>query len=147
MHCPIQALLEALAHVQASNLRNLVLVVVVDALVPAEAHNSQFVRSSHSYRSRSARADKQLTRESRIHVSPANAREQKQKQTHLVTITPLVILGANVLVRVLGALLQRRHVAPVLPVLSPEPVGVGAGSNQAGDNTAFPKSLAYVCAF
>lgn len=55
---------------------------------------------------------------------------------HLVTIAPLVVLGADVLVRVLGALLQRRHVAPVVPVLIPQVVGVGARSHEGGDNTA-----------
>lgn len=55
---------------------------------------------------------------------------------HLVTIAPLVVLGADVLVRVLGALLQRRHVAPVVPVLNPEVIGVGTGNGEGGDNTA-----------
>ena len=53
----------------------------------------------------------------------------------LVSVTPLVVLGTDVLVRVLGALLQRRHVRPVLPVLAPEPVGVGTGGDKAGGDT------------
>lgn len=56
--------------------------------------------------------------------------------TDLVAITPLVVLGADVLVRILGALLQRRHVVPVVPVLVPEPVGVGTRQGEGGDDAA-----------
>jgi hypothetical protein len=56
--------------------------------------------------------------------------------THLVAIAPLVVLGADVLVGVLNTLLQRRHVAPVLPMLIPEPVGIGTCEDEAGSNTA-----------
>lgn len=53
----------------------------------------------------------------------------------LVTVTPLEVLGSNVLVGILSAILQRGHVAPVLPVLVPQVVGIGAGGNEAGSNT------------
>lgn len=42
----------------------------------------------------------------------------------------------DVLVWVLDALLQRRHVRPVLPVLVPENICVGAGPDQGGDADA-----------
>ena len=67
---------------------------------------------------------------SRVHFN------QLGVSTHLVTIAPLVVLGADVLVRVLNTLLQRRQVAPVLPMLIPEPVGIGASEDEAGSNTA-----------
>lgn len=54
--------------------------------------------------------------------------------THLVTVAPGEVLHADVLVGVLGALLQRGHVLPVLPVLLPEVVGVDAAADQAGNN-------------
>jgi hypothetical protein len=50
----------------------------------------------------------------------------------LVTVAPRVVLGADVLVGVLNALLQRRHVVPVLPMLVPEVIGVDGGENQEG---------------
>jgi hypothetical protein len=57
--------------------------------------------------------------------------------THLVTIAPLEVLGANVLVGILGALWQRRKMAPVLPVLTPQPVGVGSSDSKGRDDGAF----------
>lgn len=54
----------------------------------------------------------------------------------LVAVAPRVVLGADVLVGVLDALLQRGHVRPVLPVLGPEVVGVGAGEDQDGNDGA-----------
>ncbi|KAL2273449.1 hypothetical protein FJTKL_04515 [Diaporthe vaccinii] len=51
----------------------------------------------------------------------------------LVAVSPGEVLGPDVLVGVLGALLQRGHVRPVLPVLRPQPVGVGAGEGEPGD--------------
>jgi hypothetical protein len=60
--------------------------------------------------------------------------------SYLVTIAPLIVLGADVLVGVLSALLQRRHVAPVLPMLLPEIPGVGTSQGQARNNTALYSS-------
>ncbi len=57
-------------------------------------------------------------------------------KAHLVSIAPLIVLGANVLVWVLGALLQRRHVVPVLPVSLPKVPGVGTRESQGGDDGA-----------
>lgn len=56
-------------------------------------------------------------------------------QTNLVTLAPLVVLGANVLVSVLGALLQRSHMVPMLPMSLPEDVGVDTSDDQARSNT------------
>ena len=53
----------------------------------------------------------------------------------LVAVAPGVVLGADVLVRVLDALLQRGLVAPVLPMLGPQVVGVGGGEEDAGEDT------------
>lgn len=64
--------------------------------------------------------------------------QRGNSQDGLVTVAPLVVLGADVLVSVLGALLQRRHVGPVLPVLVPQVVGVGTSGNQGdGDDAVF----------
>lgn len=52
---------------------------------------------------------------------------------YLVSAAPREVLGADVLVGVLSALLQRRQVAPVLPVLVPQGVGVPAGEAQGGN--------------
>lgn len=57
-------------------------------------------------------------------------------QKCLVTISEGIVLGSDVLVRVLDALLQRRHVAPVLPVLVPQPVGVGTSGSEGGNTAA-----------
>jgi hypothetical protein len=57
--------------------------------------------------------------------------------TYLVTITPLEVLGADVLVGILGALRQRRKVVPVLPVLRPQPVSVGSRDSKGRDNGTF----------
>lgn len=61
---------------------------------------------------------------------------------HLVTITPLEILGANVLVRVFSALLQRGQVAPVLPVLLPENPSVTTSQSE-GRYDATNTSVSY----
>jgi hypothetical protein len=56
--------------------------------------------------------------------------------THLVTVSPEVVLGPDVLEGVLGLVLERGAVRDVLPVLGPEPVGVDAGEDDAGDHNA-----------
>jgi hypothetical protein len=53
----------------------------------------------------------------------------------LVAVSPGEVLGPDVLVGVLDALLERGHVAPVLPVLVPEVVGVVAREDDAGGDT------------
>lgn len=60
---------------------------------------------------------------------------KREGKTHLVTVAKREVLDADVLVGVLGALLKRGHVIPVLPVLIPEVVSVDATANQAGDNS------------
>lgn len=54
----------------------------------------------------------------------------------LVAVAPGVVLGADVLVGILDALLQRGHVRPVLPMLVPEAVGVDSGEQEAGEDSA-----------
>lgn len=53
----------------------------------------------------------------------------------LVTVSPLKVLGADVLVGVFDALLQRRHMAPVFPVVLPQNPSVDAGCNQEDGDT------------
>lgn len=65
-------------------------------------------------------------------------------KTCLVTVTPREVLDANILVWVLGALLKRGHVLPVLPVLRPEVVGVEATTNQAGNDSTFIKLVSAI---
>lgn len=62
--------------------------------------------------------------------------EKEGKLAHLVTVTPEEVLGAEVLVGVLGALLKRGRVGLVLPVLAPQPVGVGARDGESGNDDA-----------
>jgi hypothetical protein len=57
-------------------------------------------------------------------------------QQRLIPITPGIILGPDVLIGILDALLQGRHVLPVLPMLVPEIPGVDAGEDDAGDHHA-----------
>ena len=57
-------------------------------------------------------------------------------QKGLVSVSPEEVLGAEVLVRVLSALLKWLHVGPVLPVLVPENVGVGGSNDQSWNNSA-----------
>jgi len=69
------------------------------------------------------------------------AGEQKEsaadkRVTYLVSITPGEVLSPDVLVRVLDALLERGHVRPMLPMLVPEVVGVEAGEDDGGGDTA-----------
>ncbi len=57
-------------------------------------------------------------------------------QERLVAVAPRVVLDAHILVGVLDALLQRRQVAPVLPVLVPEVVRIDASRHEGRDNAA-----------
>lgn len=86
-----------------------------------------------------------LTTESKSLLATHFTSGQKDALTHLVAVTPLVVLGPDVLVRVLGALLQRRHVAPVLPVLAPEVVSVSTGEgHDRGDAAKMPSAIVLV---
>jgi hypothetical protein len=62
-------------------------------------------------------------------------------QQRLVAIAPEKVLGANILVRILGPLFQRRHMLPVLPMLVPQIVGVEAGDGEGGDDDAGGREL------
>ena len=53
--------------------------------------------------------------------------------TDLITIAPGKFLCSDVLVRVLHPLLQRWQMFPVLPMLTPEIVGIDTGDNQTGN--------------
>ena len=55
---------------------------------------------------------------------------------HLVTVTPEVVLGADVLVGVFGLLGLGRHVGLVLPMLEPQAVGVDTTEDDRGDDDA-----------
>lgn len=57
----------------------------------------------------------------------------KRQEAYLVSIAPGEVAGANVLVGVLDALLERGEVGPVLPMLVVEVVGIGAGEDEGGD--------------
>jgi hypothetical protein len=56
------------------------------------------------------------------------------ERTDLITISPRVVLGADVLVGVFHTLFQRGHVLPVLPMLVPEVVSIKATTDQAGND-------------
>lgn len=56
--------------------------------------------------------------------------------TDLVTISPEVVLGPDVLEGVLGLVLESGAVGDVLPVLGPEPVCVDTGEDDGGDHDA-----------
>lgn len=56
--------------------------------------------------------------------------------THLISITPVEVLGSDVLVWVFGSLLQRLHVLPVGPMLIPQDICVGTGNEQRWDSHA-----------
>jgi hypothetical protein len=61
---------------------------------------------------------------------------EDRKVTHLVAVSPEVVLGPDVLEGVLGLVLEGGAVRDVLPVLGPEPVGVDAGEDDGGDHDA-----------
>lgn len=65
--------------------------------------------------------------------------ESKMSGTHLVTVSPGEVLHTDVLVGVLGTLLERGHVRPVFPVLSPKVVGVDTSGNQDRNDGAAKK--------
>ena len=54
----------------------------------------------------------------------------------LVPVTPEETLGPDVLVGVFDSFLQRWEMAPVLPVLEPQVVGVEGAEDEGGDNDA-----------
>ena len=59
-----------------------------------------------------------------------------QISAYLVTVTPEVVLGADVLVGVFGLLGLRGHVGLVLPVLEPQAVGVDTTEDDRRDDDA-----------
>lgn len=65
--------------------------------------------------------------------------QKEEGRAYLVTVTPEVVLGADVLVGVLGLLLTGVDVLlvlDVLPVSIPPQLGVDAGEDDAGDGDA-----------
>jgi hypothetical protein len=64
--------------------------------------------------------------------------------SHLVTVSPEVVLGPDVLEGVLGLVLKGGAVCDVLPVLGPEPVRVDAGEDDGGDHNAISLSVVVV---
>ena len=63
----------------------------------------------------------------------------------LIPIPPKEVLRSDVLIRVLNAFFQGRHVGPVLPVLDPEIVGVDAAEDEGGDYDAGDVRLCIWC--
>lgn len=106
----------------------LVLVVVVDAVVPAVKEVGQYglIRAAHV---RSGR----LVPVTDTRCDLGRGMHDWNLQESLVTVAPGEVLGPDVLVRVLDSLLQRRHVGPVLPVLVPQVVAVGGSDGKGGD--------------
>ncbi len=111
----------------------LVVVVVVDARVPAVSWLACLPRANN--------------RPSACKEQYANGREIRavHVQEGLVSVAPGEVLGADVLVRVLGALLKRGEMGPVLPMLVPEVIGVQAGDEKAGDDGAGRDIVSRVC--
>ena len=56
--------------------------------------------------------------------------------SHLIAITPWEVLASNILVRVLCAFFEWRHVVPMVPMLVPEVVSIDSGKDQAGRDHA-----------
>jgi hypothetical protein len=71
---------------------------------------------------------------------------ESRGSTYLVTISPEVVFGTEVLVRVLGLVLTGSVVSNVLPMGVPPQLAVDGGDDHAGDSDAemvvsmFPKS-------
>jgi hypothetical protein len=59
-----------------------------------------------------------------------------EESSYLVTVSPEVVLGADVLVRILGLLLFGDVMGNVLPVGVPPKLGVDAGDDQARNGDA-----------
>ena len=57
-------------------------------------------------------------------------------RTHLVTISPEVVLGSDVHVGILGTLFDRRLMRLVFPVLRPQPIGIDASNAEGRDDDA-----------
>jgi hypothetical protein len=57
-------------------------------------------------------------------------------QDSLVSVTPAEVFGADVLVRVLGALFKRRKVRPMLPMLVPKVISVDSAQDERRDDGA-----------
>jgi len=62
-------------------------------------------------------------------------------KTDLVTVSPEVVLGPDVLEGVLGLVLESGAVCDVLPVLGPEPVGIDTGEDDGRDHNAVSLSV------
>jgi hypothetical protein len=67
--------------------------------------------------------------------------QSREEPTYLVTVAPPEVLGADVLVGVLGLLLLRGRVGDVLPVGVPPHLAVDAGNEQAGQGNAAGVSM------
>lgn len=64
------------------------------------------------------------------------AQRQRMHMSYLVTIAPEEVLCTEVEIWVRLSLLKARAMSYVLPVLVPEPVGIGGGDGKAGDDEA-----------
>jgi hypothetical protein len=140
--CPTLTSIQLLTLVSTAYL--LRLLVVVDLVVPAIISSAffHFNRSiaieSIDVEIRAVMARGKLTTRSVKHSGLASIHLVPIESTHLVTVTPEEVLGSEVLVWVLWALLKWGHVLPVRPMLVPESVGVGTGDQHARNNGAMP---------
>lgn len=116
-------------------LGDLVLVVVVDSVVPA-------IRLSVTIVTDSPTCVGLPCPRQQLSGGRGGSGTLSSLQQGLVTVSPLKVLGADVLVGVFGALLQRRHMAPVFPMVLPQNPGVDAGCNQEDGDTATKLLLA-----
>lgn len=62
-------------------------------------------------------------------------------ETHLITISPEIVLRSHVLIWVFNSVLQRRHVAPVDPMFLPQIPGIEGTKDNAGDHDAVNNQL------
>jgi len=71
-------------------------------------------------------------------ISPSSSFScQPSDMAHLVTISPKEVPGPDVLVGVFDSLFQRRHVAPVLPMLVPQILRIDRAQDQTRYHNAF----------
>lgn len=65
----------------------------------------------------------------------------------LVTVAPEIVLGPDVLVLILRALLKWWHVVPMLPMLIPQVPGICTGDEQARNDDVDGKPAPGICSY
>lgn len=76
-----------------------------------------------------------LSFQKRVYTKSGNE-SVEVSQSYLVTVSPEVVLGADVLVGVLGLLFTGSVVCHVLPMSVPSQLGIDAGNDHAGNGDA-----------